>query len=137
MDTPNPGISVKAFIVEHNKLLILKRSSSDPHKANIWEIPGGRLEPGEDPIKGLIRETYEETGLNILPEQPINTKHFTRDDNQEITMTIFLCKVLSGEINISEEHSEFDHIPIENAKEKLSKFFHEDIDRYLKLKGKK
>jgi len=31
-----------------------------PHKPGTWDIPGGRLELGEDPFLGLKRETHEE-----------------------------------------------------------------------------
>jgi 8-oxo-dGTP diphosphatase len=30
-----------------------------------WEMPGGRLEPGEDPYIGALREFKEETGLEL------------------------------------------------------------------------
>lgn len=33
-----------------------------------YKFPGGGIEPGEDPVSALIRETAEETGLRVLPE---------------------------------------------------------------------
>ena len=30
-----------------------------------WEMPGGRIEPGEDPYKGALREFKEETGMDL------------------------------------------------------------------------
>jgi len=40
MDT---RITVKAFIINENKLLILKRRPNDVHFTGAWEIPGGRI----------------------------------------------------------------------------------------------
>lgn len=126
-------IAVKSFIVKDNKLLILKRASNDVQKPGIWEIPGGRLSLGEDPHEGIKRETKEETGLNIEVTHPLSIRHFTRDDGQIITMLIFLCSTLNEEVKISEEHSAFEWVPIENCKEKLTDFFHKEADIYNKL----
>ena len=101
-------IAVKSFIVNSNKhLLVIKRRSNDVHKPGVWDIPGGRLELGEDPFLGLKRETKEETGLGIDILAPLHIQHFTRDDGQKITMLIFLCKALSNDVKLSDEHTNF------------------------------
>ena len=126
-------ISAKSFIADQNeRVLILKRSEDDVHKPGIWEIPGGRLEPGEDPIEGLRRETKEETGLDIDVKEPLAIHHFTRQDNQKITMIVFLCRAKKSPILLSQEHTEYEWIKIENAKEKLNDFFWPEIDNYIK-----
>jgi 8-oxo-dGTP diphosphatase len=102
----NFRIAVKAFILKNNKVLLLKRRSSDVHKPGTWDIPGGRLEMGENPYDGLQREVSEETGLNVEIVMPLDVHHFVRDDGQKITMLIFLCKPLSNDIKLSEEHEE-------------------------------
>lgn len=100
-------IAVKAFIVNEGKVLLLKRRSNDTHKAGQLDIPGGRLELGENPFSGLKRETKEETGLDIEIVAPVDVHHFVRDDMQKITMIIFLCRLQSREIQLSEEHTEY------------------------------
>ena len=127
-------ISAKSFIIDKDdRVLILKRSDYTKHKPLVWEIPGGRLRLGEDPIKALKRETKEETGLDIDIIQSLNIQHFTRDDGQIITMIIFLCKALNNNVELSEEHSDFDWIPLEQCKEKLSNLFHKEVDIFNKL----
>ena len=37
-------------------------------KSDRWQLPGGRLEPGERPREAVARETWEETGIAIAPE---------------------------------------------------------------------
>ena len=61
------------------------------HKPGAWEIPGGRLEIGEDPHLGLKREVKEETQLDIKVLQPLSVNYFTRDDGQIITGIVFVC----------------------------------------------
>lgn len=129
----NFRITAKSFVVKDGKLLVLKRAFNDVQKPNIWEIPGGRLELGEDPREGIKRETKEETNIDVEVLHPINIKHFVRNDGQTITMLIFLCKALNDNIKLSEEHSAFDWIPIEKCKEKLTDFFHKEVDIFNKL----
>ena len=126
----NFRIAAKSFIIEDNKLLIIKRRPNDVQKPSIWEIPGGRLELGEDPNQGLIRETKEETNLDIEIKKPLNVKHFTRDDGQKITMLIFLCQALNQDVKLSEEHTEYEWINLDEAKSKIGEFFHEDVDKF-------
>tara|TARA_Y100000310_G_C20697689_1_gene826906 strand:+ start:6017 stop:6448 length:432 start_codon:yes stop_codon:yes gene_type:complete len=127
-------LAVKAFIVYKNKLLMIKRASDDVHKPNLWELPGGRLKPGEDPFLGLIREVREETGLYIKPILPMRIAHFQRDDKQTITMIISLCKPVGGKLQISDEHSDIKWVDLNKSKEKLTNFFHKDVNYFYKLR---
>ncbi len=100
-------VAAKAFIIRNGKVLLLKRRPNDAHRPNWWDIPGGRLEPGEDPRQGVQRETMEETGLSIDVLAPIDVHNFTRDDGQKITMIVFLCRPTSESVTLSEEHTEY------------------------------
>ena len=60
----------KAFVIKDGKLLAVRRSSDDSSNANRWEVPGGRLEAGEDLDSHLIREVCEETGITVTPGEP-------------------------------------------------------------------
>jgi 8-oxo-dGTP pyrophosphatase MutT (NUDIX family) len=50
-----------------NQFLFLKRHPNKSY-GDTWCIPGGKLDEGETPIMGVIREVYEETGISINPE---------------------------------------------------------------------
>lgn len=41
------------------------------HARRAWEMPGGKLEPGEDPEAGASREFREETGYEVLDLQAL------------------------------------------------------------------
>ncbi len=129
------SIAVKAFIVDDKQqVLLVKRSNDDAHKPGVWEIPGGRLDSeDEDPYDGLKREVKEEVGLEIEIIHPLQIDHFTREDGQKITMLIFLCKYLSGSLNLSHEHSDVSWTPIEKVKDKLVYHFYDSLDSYNKF----
>lgn len=129
----NFRIAVKSFIVKDNKVLLLKRRQNDPHKAGTWDIPGGRLELGENPFEGIKRETKEETNLDIDVHMPLDIHHFTRDDGQQITMLIFLCNTPTNNITLSEEHTDHNWQPIEN-KENLPEWLHPVLENYKSVK---
>ncbi len=46
--------------------LLLIRRRNDPGSGQ-WSLPGGRVEPGETDKKAVIRELFEETGLDVIP----------------------------------------------------------------------
>ena len=126
-------IAVKAFIVKDGKLLVLKRTSTDLENPDGWELPGGRLNTGENPGEGLKREVKEEADIDIEVLQPLNVRHFTRKDGQVITMIIYLCKALNDKVRLSEEHSEFDWLSMHSCKQKLAGFFHGEVDIFNQL----
>ncbi len=127
----NPRKAVKSFIVNNNQLLLIKRADDDVHRPGIWEIPGGRLDKDENMIDGLVRETKEETNLDIEIIKELNKQHFIRDDGDPIDMTIFLCKPISSKVCLSKEHSDFKWVNINKAKENISHFFHKEVDLLL------
>ncbi len=51
-------------IVQNNKILLLK-TTPDSSQPNTWGPPAGHLDPGETPQQTAIRETKEETGLDV------------------------------------------------------------------------
>ncbi|TDC62213.1 (deoxy)nucleoside triphosphate pyrophosphohydrolase, partial [Actinomadura sp. GC306] len=62
-----PGIDlvvVGAAIISKGRLLAAQRAEP-PHMAGGWELPGGKVDPGESDEDALIRECHEELGIKI------------------------------------------------------------------------
>ncbi len=70
----NAIVCAGGYCTFEDKLLLLKRN---PKKlfGNMWGVPGGKLEPGETPEEGLIREVFEEVGFEVDKTlvEPIHT----------------------------------------------------------------
>jgi 8-oxo-dGTP diphosphatase len=45
--------------------VLLAQRPEGKHLAGLWEFPGGKLEPGEQPQRALVRELREELGVHI------------------------------------------------------------------------
>lgn len=53
-------------VLERDGQILLGRRKLEPRRG-YWDLPGGFLEEGEEPIDGLKREFREETGLAVEP----------------------------------------------------------------------
>lgn len=94
---------VKALIIRDNKFLVMHNNGV---KADLWELPGGRMEFGETAEETLKREIMEETGLKVSPIKLLDTWNLIKVDHQ-ITGIIYLCSLEEGEVILSEEHDAF------------------------------
>ena len=59
----NERIRVTAALLEENGRVLLARRKPGKHMGGRWELPGGKIEPGESPEDSLARELAEELGL--------------------------------------------------------------------------
>ncbi|WAZ23909.1 (deoxy)nucleoside triphosphate pyrophosphohydrolase [Streptomyces cinnabarinus] len=55
-------VVVGAALLDDGRLLAARRSAP-PELAGRWELPGGKVEPGETPEAALVRELREELGV--------------------------------------------------------------------------
>lgn len=83
--------AMKALIVRDSKFLALELEIG---RSRIWDLPGGKVEDGEEPMQTLLREVREETALNITPGKPVGVYHFLRKtDGLPAVCTVFRADV--------------------------------------------
>ncbi|MFT2019156.1 (deoxy)nucleoside triphosphate pyrophosphohydrolase [Streptomyces sp. 796.1] len=58
------SVVVAGAIWDQGRLLAARRSTP-PELAGRWELPGGKIEPGEQPEQALVRELHEELGVAV------------------------------------------------------------------------
>lgn len=70
----------RIVVCSGNNIVIVKDWLGD----GAWKLPGGGLHNGENPAVGAARELYEETSLNIQPDQlkPIEVKFSKQEDKK-------------------------------------------------------
>ena len=90
---------------EKGEVLLCKRISSKDFWHNKWEFPGGTIEFGEDPRQTAVRETKEETGVNIklLSDYPMVLNYEHKDANEDYVCIAYPAKYLDGIINTEKD----------------------------------
>lgn len=95
---------VGAAVLNDGRLLAARRSAP-PDLAGRWELPGGKIEPGETPEHALVRELREELGVEAEPvaripgEWPLKPPY---------TLQVWTARLLpgSGDPKPLEDHDE-------------------------------
>lgn len=90
---------VIGVIVDGDKVFFTKRHDPGSPYDNKWEIPGGKIDHGEQPLEAVVRELKEETGydIEVLRLLPIETAMHAFD--LQVIMIPYLCKIIGGEFS--------------------------------------
>ncbi len=130
------GVGVGAFILnENNELLLQKRAV--PAEKGFWSIPGGRLEMFETLEHAVVRETKEETDLDIEVIRLMGIcDHIIKSENAHWVATNYLCKIKSGKAKIMEpdKASDMKWFNLEQLPEDLTITTKKALNDYKKIK---
>ncbi|MCH9669347.1 MAG: (deoxy)nucleoside triphosphate pyrophosphohydrolase [Actinomycetia bacterium] len=60
-----PNLTVVAGALIHDRTLLVAQRARPPELAGLWELPGGKVAPGETDRVALARELREELGIGV------------------------------------------------------------------------
>lgn len=106
------------YVIRENKHVLLGMKKRG-FGAGKWNGFGGKLEPNETMLEGVIRELKEESGLDVCPDDVrrvgINHYHYDTKDTA-LEVHVFVCHKFTGQPVETEEMAPqwftFDKIPI-------------------------
>lgn len=84
---------------ETGRILLLHRNT--PELA-WWELPGGKVEEGEESALAAVREVQEETGLQVEVKDRIGEAKFSMSGGEEYVYDWYEATIRSGEPEIRE-----------------------------------
>ncbi|XGP73494.1 (deoxy)nucleoside triphosphate pyrophosphohydrolase [Actinokineospora auranticolor] len=87
-------VVVGAAIVAGGRLLVQERGFP-AEVAGKWELPGGRVEPGESDVDALRRECREELGVRVEVGEPVGVDVPLRRD---LVLRVYSASVVEGEV---------------------------------------
>ncbi len=106
----NQRIAVRALIKKDEKVLVLRRASGRQSILGKYELPGGRVEHGEQPEEALTRLLGETTGLVPQTIQLTDVLTYSDHDNRDIQYAIIFYFVsLESDGNDVNLNSNYDH----------------------------
>jgi 8-oxo-dGTP diphosphatase len=112
-----------AVMFDENKNIFLVKSTYQ--RFHPWGLPGGSLEYGEHPEAAVVREVWEETGLNICIEKLLLVNSWLPDR----VGFYYLCRIVDGTFHPTDEVSEFAYFSPEDLPDVRSL----DIDMLKRL----
>lgn len=87
-------ISVKGIVFEDGKVWLRK------NERNEWELPGGKMDEGEQPEQTVARELEEELGFTVTVKDLISahlaTVTVSADENRGVLVVSYVCELLSS-----------------------------------------
>jgi mutator protein MutT len=97
-------VAQKAVLVRSDGKVLITRDARD---GDLWEIPGGRMNIGEQPAEALKRELFEELGIAVTIESILSISvMFHGLENSTMLLIAY-------EVSLTNEEEEFIVDPIE------------------------
>ena len=102
------GLIIHTVIAnDKGEVLMLQRSKNNKAFPDYWDIPGGTLKDGEDPAQGAIRETKEETGLDISdPKLFFQKSNVDVAKNKQFVILVFHAKISDSDVQVNPKEHE-------------------------------
>lgn len=110
-DRPAVVLVNRSFIINSGLMLAVQRAHTDSHNPSLWEVPGGKLDEGQDVHGALEREVVEETGLLIRLIDSV--AHFEscviggggKYNGMPYVALFGIATVVGGDLTLSDEHA--------------------------------
>jgi 8-oxo-dGTP pyrophosphatase MutT (NUDIX family) len=94
-------VSVKGVIIRDGRVLLLRNERDE------WELPGGKLELGEDPASCVAREISEEVGWPVTTGPILDAWQYHIRDGVDVLIVTYGCHATSDAAPVlSNEHNE-------------------------------
>jgi len=78
-------VSIKGVVIRDDLVLLLR------NERNEWELPGGKLELGEDPTVCVAREISEEVGWHVTTGAILDAWQYHIHDNIDVLIVTYGC----------------------------------------------
>jgi 8-oxo-dGTP diphosphatase len=88
---------VAAVLINDRGEMLISERPQGKALPGVWELPGGKMEPGETPEISLIRELQEELGIQVREEdlEPLTFASY-RYDTFHMILPLYLCHKWQG-----------------------------------------
>jgi len=100
-------VSVKGVLFIADEVVLLQNERDE------WELPGGRLEAGEEPVACLAREIAEELGVEVTVADLLDCWRYPVLPSRDVLIVTYgLRPLLSARLQLSHEHKALGCFPV-------------------------
>ena len=99
------GLTADMFVVRGERFLTLERGPG--RGEGVWYLPGGLVERGEDPLTAAVRETQEETALEVRDVRILRVWTYATPEGHDTVHATFVGSAPEGDVILSDEHTAF------------------------------
>ena len=108
---------------DQQEILLCHRTDKD-----LWNFPGGAVEPNETPLEAAFRETKEEIGVEAMATKFLGT--YIKPHKNDV-MFSFLGKITGGRLTVSDEADKIEYFSVQNLPTNFSPHQRERIQDAL------
>ena len=98
-----PGAT--GVVLDEDRVLLVERADN-----GWWTLPGGIIDPGEEPADAAVREVWEETGVEVVAERLVSVQvqdpyTYANGDQAQFLDLTFRCRPVGGAARVNDEES--------------------------------
>ena len=97
---------------DEGRVLVLRSRYAD-----LWQFPGGGVDRGEHLDAAVVRECREELGVTVEIEGLTGLHYY---GNIAAYVALFRCRIVSGTIRLSHEHSDYRWAKVEELSDAMA-----------------
>lgn len=121
----NPAPAVAVILFRENKILLVKRKY-EPKKDD-WTLPAGYMEYNESAEDTAIRETKEETNLDIKAKKLFTVLPGFDDSRQHVVLIIYYGEIKQGDLKPGDDASEVRFFSLDNLPDNIAFSAHRQV----------
>ena len=103
-------IVVTGFLKHEGKVLVVRRGTHEKFLPEYYELPGGKVDFGENPIESLEREYREEVNLKVKVGKPYRIFSYESNEGKRHTVEILFLVELDDDlknIKLGKDHDDY------------------------------
>jgi ADP-ribose pyrophosphatase YjhB (NUDIX family) len=104
----SPAPTASAIVLDDEGQLLLAQRADEPGEG-LWDLPGGFMDEGEDPLETVRRELREEAGVDVELEEFVGAVPDRYGDDGPWTMNLYWsARIVSGEPQAADDVARFE-----------------------------
>lgn len=142
MNMPTIESVAKALLINNMDealILTIGEHKEQPDRSFKPDLPGGRVDPGENEHQAVVREISEETGISVVATQLVmaySRTQFIIEESKSVTKHLFIANLIDKpHVRLSWEHSAYEWVKLESLQDQVLRSFYDEAIEYCFSNG--